>query len=160
MSTISFSTALDSDSDWIFELKKTVQRASPFTEGKVWDEQHQKHLHEQEWQQVKPTLVTCNDQRAGSYHLVPTAYGYYLSRLCILPEFQQQGYAETVLAEILKKMDDEMAECRLYILQGDPVAVLFKKFGFMPYASEAHYVYMRRKPSRYYPRQNGTSVIQ
>ncbi len=141
---LAFSLAEDADYEWAYHLKVAAEKA--YIEAVFgWEEAVQREFHAKEWHQEKPTIISLENAKIGTYLLQRRDYGYYFARFFILPEFQGRGIGSSVLSSVTKKLDHERAVCRLGHLQSNPrVSELYKRFGFVTCKEDSAFVYMRR----------------
>lgn len=138
-----YSTRLSDDQDYqfLFELKKASEyQVIDAVFG--WDEAEQREIHQQEWQQARPTIIELNGQRVGSYLVQPNSEYWYFGRFFILPTAQGQGIGTQILHDVINDAAKAEMPLRLCYLQGNRVGALYQRLGFKQLSEDQHFVYM------------------
>ncbi|RXJ73208.1 GNAT family N-acetyltransferase [Veronia nyctiphanis] len=135
--------ALDGDYDFLFELKKAAEYdAVKAVFG--WDENIQREIHADEWEEARPNIIEVDGNRVGSFLLLDKGDHFYFCRFFLMPKLQGKGLGSRVLNDCLRQADDERKPVRLCYLQGHHVGKLYHKFGFSRCSEDAQFVYMER----------------
>ena len=95
---MTFSTRLaqNSDFDFLFELKKAAEFElikSVFG----WDEEFQRKMHKNEWNEARPSIVEISEEAVGSYLLQDKGDHFYFCRFFLLPAFHGKGIGSQIL---------------------------------------------------------------
>ena len=140
-----FSTrsAKDSDFEFLFELKKAAE-FEPIKAVFGWDDKIQREMHQDEWDEEKPTIIEMSGEAIGSYLLQNKGDHFYFCRFFLLPSFHGKGIGSQVLSQCLKFADSENKPVKLCYLQGNRVGGLYRKFGFQVTSEDAQFVHMNR----------------
>ena len=88
--------ARDSDFEFLFELKKAAEFElikSVFG----WDEEFQRNMHENEWNEAQPKIVEISGEAVGSYLLQDIGDHFYFCRFFLLPAFHGKGIGSQIL---------------------------------------------------------------
>ncbi|MFD2178333.1 acetyltransferase [Veronia pacifica] len=107
-----------------------------------WDEELQRTIHLDDWEQGKPNIISIDGQKVGSYLLLDKGEYFYFCRFFLLPEFQGRGIGSKILSECLTLAGLKNKPVRLCFLQGNKVERLYRKFGFNVYGEDKQFVYM------------------
>ncbi|HIF9172729.1 TPA: GNAT family N-acetyltransferase [Photobacterium damselae] len=135
--------AIDSDYDFLFDLKKAAEYG-PINAVFGWDEELQRKMHRDEWNEDKPVVIEINGIRAGSYLVQLHSDHVYFGRFFLLPEFQGNGIGSKVLNELTDFADENKLAIKLCYLQGNRVGALYDRFDFDVVSQDAQYVNMIR----------------
>lgn len=133
--------SVDQDYQFLFELKKASEyQVIDSIFG--WDEQTQKEIHRQEWQQARPIIVEIDGVRVGSF-LVQTHIEYwYFGRFFLLPTVQGKGIGTKILSDVIANAAQAQMPLRLCYLQGNRVGELYRRLVFKQVSQDQHFVYM------------------
>ncbi|NOH31751.1 GNAT family N-acetyltransferase [Vibrio mediterranei] len=137
--TYSERAARSNDFDFLFELKKAAEYEA-VSRVFGWDESLQRHLHEVEWSQAKPTIIEIDGKRIGSYLLKPQDGGYYFGRFFLLPDYQGKGIGSAVIKDCIGKAKSQ--PITLCYLVGNQVHSLYERHGFRVTHQDEHFVHM------------------
>ncbi|MGF1778927.1 GNAT family N-acetyltransferase [Vibrio nomapromontoriensis] len=134
----------DEDFEFLYALKKAAEYDA-VCRVFGWNEKTQRRFHQQEWNEAKPVVVLCNDQKVGSYLFMPDEDGYYFGRFFLLPHVQGYGIGSTILKRCLAKAAGKTVSLRY--LKGNRVHRLYDRHGFQVTKSDKHFVHMQYKSS-------------
>jgi len=137
--------ARDSDFEFLFELKKAAEFElikSVFG----WDEEFQRNMHENEWNEAQPRIVEISGEAVGSYLLQDIGDHFYFCRFFLLPAFHGKGIGSQILNQCLELADSEQKLVKLCYLKGSRVGSLYQRFGFQITAEDTQFVHMERIP--------------
>ena len=142
---MTFSTRLaqNSDFEFLFELKKAAEFElikSVFG----WDEEFQRKMHKNEWNEARPSIVEISEEAVGSYLLQDKGDHFYFCRFFLLPAFHGKGIGSQILNQCLAFADEQQKPIKLSYLQGSRVGRLYRRFGFEVVAEDAQFVHMER----------------
>nr|WP_114764385.1 GNAT family N-acetyltransferase [Vibrio rhodolitus] len=135
--------ALESDFEFLFELKKAAEKG-PIEQVFGWDENVQWQMHQEEWDEAKPSIITHNGQAIGSYLVQQNSDDIYFGRFFILPQYQGQGIGSAIMREIITLSQRMRLPIRLLYLQGNRVGELYCRHGFEVTSETEQFVYMQR----------------
>lgn len=143
--TLHYSTrpAQEHDFEFLYQLKK----AAEFDAVKAvfgWDEKIQQEIHQQEWQQAKPTIIEIDGRAVGSYLLEQHSDHLYVGRFFLLPELHGKGVGSQVLKQVITEAQMLNLPIKLCYLQGNRVGSLYERFGFKRISHNEQFVFMRR----------------
>ncbi|MGL1931321.1 MAG: GNAT family N-acetyltransferase [Desulfotalea sp.] len=133
--------AENNDYDFLFQLRKSAL----YELVKVvfgWDEEIQKMIHRQEWEDVKPAIIEINGTKIGSYLVVVNSEYLYFGRFYLLPEFQGKGIGSRVLKNVFTRAEQEKLPIKLCYLQGNKVGSWYARHGFRIISEDAEFVHM------------------
>lgn len=144
MKAITHRLATIEDYEFLLEVKKQA-------EGEVveavfgWDDDVQRRIHQEEWEDAIPQVIELDGERIGSFLLQKYDDHYYFRRFFVLPECQGKGIGSSILHACLDKADSEGFPVKLSYLQGNRVSALYQRFGFKYVNEDEHFVYMERR---------------
>ncbi|USH05211.1 GNAT family N-acetyltransferase [Grimontia kaedaensis] len=144
MKVITHRLATIEDYEFLLEVKKQA-------EGKVveavfgWDDDVQRRIHQEEWEDAIPQVIELDGKRIGSFLLQKYDDHYYFRRFFVWPECQGKGIGSSILHACLDKADSEGLPVKLSYLQGNRVSLLYQRFGFKYVNEDEHFVYMERR---------------
>lgn len=131
----------NSDYEFLFKLKKSAEY-EPIKVVFGWDENAQREIHLNEWEEEKPTIIEIDGVAVGSY-LVQTHSEYlYFGRFFLLPEYQGKGIGSKVLKTVIELADLKSLPIKLCYLQGNRVGQLYKRLGFSVIGQDEQFVHM------------------
>jgi len=133
------------DKAFLFELKKAAE-FGPINAIFGWDDDIQQQLHQQEWAEEKPTIITLSGHAVGSYLLQNNADHFYFCRFFLLPNCQGKGIGSEVLTRCITVAEHARKPIKLCYLQGNRVGALYRRFGFQVTSEDKQFVYMHRLP--------------
>ncbi len=128
------------DFEFLFGLKKAAEYDA-VSRVFGWDEALQRQLHEQEWNEAKPTVIELDGKRIGSYLFEAQGDGYYFGRFFLLPEYQGMGIGSAVMKACIARSGSKTIH--LCYLIGNQVHSLYERFGFKVVSQDEHFAYMR-----------------
>ncbi|EJE8515984.1 GNAT family N-acetyltransferase [Vibrio sp. Vb2110] len=130
-----------SDYEFLFELKKSAE-FEPIQAVFGWDENVQREIHRNEWDEEKPTIIEVDGVAVGSY-LVQLHSGYlYFGRFFLLPNYQAKGIGSLVLKAVIELANQKSLPIKLCYLQANRVGQLYKRLGFEITGQDEQFVHM------------------
>ncbi|UUM32214.1 GNAT family N-acetyltransferase [Vibrio japonicus] len=133
--------AIDEDYEFLFELKK-VAEYEPVKAVFGWDENVQKEIHRNEWNEAKPTIIEIEGAPVGSYLVQVHPEHLYFGRFFLLPACQGKGIGSQVLKTVIQLANEKSLSIQLCYLQGNRVGQLYKRFGFEVTKQDEQFVHM------------------
>ncbi|MEJ2763458.1 GNAT family N-acetyltransferase [Photobacterium sp. MCCC 1A19761] len=143
--TLTTRDATAADFEFLYQLKKSAEYDAVHTVF-GWHEATQRAIHQQEWDEARPTLIEVNQEPAGSILFEHHGEHWYLGRFFLLPSFHGLGIGSQILTQLLQPADEQCLPVHLCYLQGNRVSSLYRRFGFVPIREDNHFVYMIRPP--------------
>lgn len=131
------------DFEFLFELKKAAEYL-PIKAVFGWDETIQREIHQQEWDEVKPTIIEVNHQRVGSYLVQYHEDHIYFGRFFLLPEMQGKGIGSAILKHVIEEAKQLELPTKLVYLQGNRVGELYARMGFEITSQDHQFVRMTK----------------
>ena len=140
-----FSTrpAKTDDYEFLFELKKAAEY-EPIKSVFGWDEAIQREIHQQEWDEIRPTMIEIDGERVGSYLVQHNEDHLYFGRFFLLPKAQGQGIGSQILQGVIEQSQQQGLPIRLIYLQGNRVGELYQRMGFVITSQDHQFVWMDR----------------
>ncbi|MBW3695387.1 N-acetyltransferase [Vibrio sp. T187] len=137
--------AQESDYEFLFHLKKAAEYdAIKAVFG--WDEPTQWCIHQQEWQEERPTIIECDDQPIGSFLLQRFDTHLYFGRFFLLPDFHGQGVGSGILQNVIEQSETAQLDIKLCYLVGNRVGSLYQRYGFEVTSQDSQFIHMLRQP--------------
>ncbi|ELA9866664.1 TPA: GNAT family N-acetyltransferase [Vibrio parahaemolyticus] len=133
--------AIDEEYEFLFELKKAAEY-EPVKAIFGWDENVQKEIHRNEWNEAKPTIIEIDGDPAGSYLVQNHPDHLYFGRFFLLPHYQGKGIGSQVLKTVIQLANEKSLPIQLCYLQGNRVGQLYKRFGFEVTRQDEQFVHM------------------
>ncbi|EJC6798638.1 GNAT family N-acetyltransferase [Vibrio parahaemolyticus] len=133
--------AIDEDYEFLFELKKAAEY-EPVKAVFGWDENVQKEIHRNEWNEAKPTIIEIEGAPVGSYLVQNHPDHLYFGRFFLLPACQGKGIGSQVLKTVIQLANEKSLSIQLCYLQGNRVGQLYKRFGFEVTKQDEQFVHM------------------
>ncbi len=133
--------AIDEDYEFLFELKKTAEY-EPIKAVFGWDENVQKEIHRNEWNEAKPTIIEIDGDPVGSYLVQAHPEHLYFGRFFLLPHCQGKGIGSQVLKTVIQLANEKSLPIQLCYLQGNRVGQLYKRLGFEVTRQDEQFVHM------------------
>ncbi|HCG5249764.1 TPA: GNAT family N-acetyltransferase [Vibrio parahaemolyticus] len=133
--------AIDEDYEFLFELKKAAEY-EPVKAVFGWDENVQKEIHRNEWNEAKPTIIEIEGASVGSYLVQAHPEHLYFGRFFLLPACQGKGIGSQVLKTVIQLANEKSLSIQLRYLQGNRVGQLYKRFGFEVTKQDEQFVHM------------------
>ncbi|HCE1840212.1 GNAT family N-acetyltransferase [Vibrio parahaemolyticus] len=133
--------AIDEDYEFLFELKKAAEY-EPVKAVFGWDENVQKEIHRNEWNEAKPTIIEIEGAPVGSYLVQAYPEHLYFGRFFLLPACQGKGIGSQVLKTVIQLANEKSLSIQLCYLQGNRVGQLYKRFGFEVTKQDEQFVHM------------------
>ncbi|EGQ7814867.1 GNAT family N-acetyltransferase [Vibrio parahaemolyticus] len=137
--------AIDEDYEFLFELKKAAEY-EPVKAVFGWEENVQKEIHRNEWNEAKPTIIEMEGAPVGSYLVRAHPEHLYFGRFFLLPACQGKGIGSQVLKTVIQLANEKSLPIQLCYLQGNRVGQLYERFGFEVTSQDEQFVHML-KPS-------------
>tara|TARA_Y100001956_G_C4127842_1_gene191320 strand:- start:2371 stop:2817 length:447 start_codon:yes stop_codon:yes gene_type:complete len=135
--------AKERDFDFLYQLKKAAEHdAIKAVFG--WDEKVQREIHQQEWQQAKPTIIEVEGQPVGSFLVEQHNDHLYFGRFFLLPELHGEGVGSQVLNQLITDAQKLNLPIKLCYLQGNRVGSLYERFGFKRISHNQQFIFMQR----------------
>ncbi|MBA5762968.1 GNAT family N-acetyltransferase [Vibrio sp. 404] len=135
--------AVEADYEFLFELKKAAEKG-PIEQVFGWNEAIQKQIHQQEWDEGRPTILLVENQPIGSYLIQVRSKDLHFARFFILPEFQGNGIGSAILQQVITQSESLALPVTLSYLQGNRVGELYQRHGFIITSETKQFVYMQR----------------
>lgn len=141
------SAAEASDFEFAFDAKRRA--LGPHIVSRWgWDEELQHRVHQQRWSERPWFIISVESRRVGTVSIERGSEFIRFGEFYVLPEFQGQGVGTSVLASTTAEADSKRLPIRLEYLKWNPVASLYRRFGFEVTAeNDTHYFLVR------FPRQ-------
>ncbi len=133
--------AENSDYEFLFELKKSAE-FEPIKAVFGWDENVQRDIHRDEWNEGKPTIIEVDGFAVGSYLVQFHSEYLYFGRFFLLPQYQGKGIGSQVLKDVIEIASQKSLTIKLCYLQGNRVGQLYKRFGFEVSGQDEQFVHM------------------
>ncbi len=133
--------AENSDYEFLFELKKSAE-FEPIKAVFGWNENIQRKIHREEWDEEKPFIIEVDGVAVGSYLVQFHAEHLYFCRFFLLPKYQGRGIGSQVLKTVIELANQKSLPIKLSYLQGNRVGQLYKRFGFEITGQDKEFVYM------------------
>ncbi|HCG7304767.1 TPA: GNAT family N-acetyltransferase [Vibrio parahaemolyticus] len=133
--------AIDEDYEFLFELKKAAEY-EPVKAVFGWDENVQKEIHRNEWNEAKPTIIEIEGAPVGSYLVQTHPEHLYFGRFFLLPHCQGKGIGSQVLKTVIQLANEKSLPIQLCYLQGNRVGQLYKRLGFEVTRQDEQFVHM------------------
>ena len=134
-------SAEKNDYDFLFQLRKLALYES-IKAVFGWNEEIQKVICRQEWEEAKPTIIEINDTRIGSYLVQLNPDHLYFGRFYLLPAYQRRGIGNRILKNVFTLAEREKRPIKLCYLQGNRVGGLYTRLGFKVISEDAEFVHM------------------
>ncbi|NOH98877.1 GNAT family N-acetyltransferase [Vibrio sp. 99-70-13A1] len=131
----------NSDYEFLFKLKKSAEY-EPIKAVFGWDENVQREIHSNEWEEEKPTIIEVDGVAVGSYLVQAHSEYLYFGRFFLLPEYQDKGIGSQVLKTVIELADLKSLPIKLCYLQGNRVGQLYKRLGFSVVGQDEQFVHM------------------
>jgi len=109
-----------------------------------WVDKVQWDIHQDEWNEVKPSIIQCCGVAIGRFLLQDKGHYIYFGRFFLLPAFQGKGIGSQLLGELLDGVDTQNKSVKLSYLQDNRVANLYKKFALKIVSEDDEFVHMLR----------------
>jgi GNAT superfamily N-acetyltransferase len=135
--------AQESDFEFAFHAKRDV--LGPHIASRWgWDEELQRKMHQQRWSERPWFIIAVQGRRVGTVSIEHGTEFIRFGEFYILPEFQGQGLGTNVLACTIAVADAKRLPVKLEYLKWNPVASLYRRFGFeVTTENETHYFVVR-----------------
>ncbi|HHK8526379.1 TPA: GNAT family N-acetyltransferase [Vibrio parahaemolyticus] len=133
--------AIDEDYEFLFELKKAAEY-EPVKAVFGWEENVQKEIHRNEWNEAKPTIIEMEGAPVGSYLVQAHSEHLYFGRFFLLPACQGKGIGSQVLKTVIQLANEKSLPIQLCYLQGNRVGQLYERFGFEVTSQDEQFVHM------------------
>ena len=133
----------NSDYEFLFGLKKSAE-FEPIKAVFGWDENVQREIHRNEWNEEKPTIIEVNGIAVGSYLVQFHADHLYFCRFFLLPQYQGRGIGSQVLKGVIEIATQKLLPIKLCYLQGNRVGQLYKRLGFEVIGQDEQFVHMHK----------------
>lgn len=133
----------NSDYEFLFGLKKSAE-FEPIKAVFGWDENVQRDIHRNEWNEEKPTIIEVDGIAVGSYLVQLHADYLYFGRFFLLPQYQGKGIGSHVLKRVIDIAAQKSLPIQLCYLQGNRVGQLYKRLGFEVTGQDKQFVHMHK----------------
>ncbi|WP_274008796.1 GNAT family N-acetyltransferase [Vibrio parahaemolyticus] len=133
--------AIDEDYEFLFELKKAAEY-EPVKAVFGWEENVQKEIHRNEWNEAKPTIIEMEGAPVGSYLVQAHSEHLYFGRFFLVPACQGKGIGSQVLKTVIQLANEKSLPIQLCYLQGNRVGQLYERFGFEVTSQDEQFVHM------------------
>lgn len=138
-------TKNDEDFAFSFEVKRAA--LGPYiVERWGWDEDFQKRMHAERFQEKPLFGIDCSGQRIGTLSLMPVDDYLRFGEFYLWPDQQGKGIGSRVLEHCIALADQEGRSLRLEYLKWNPVGRLYERYGFKVIGDSDIHWYMERKP--------------
>ncbi len=137
--SLTFRQSTPEDRDFLWSLK--VQSMGPYIEKIFgWDESVQLKFFNNGFMPEKISIVRYKEQDAGMYELEELQDSWLLSRIEILPDFQNRGIGCRVLERIIVETGFSGKPLKLQVFKINPARNLYERLGFKIYGeTDNHY---------------------
>ncbi|MCS0307812.1 GNAT family N-acetyltransferase [Vibrio diabolicus] len=133
--------AKSSDYEFLFELKKSAE-FEPIKAVFGWDENVQREIHRNEWEEEKPTIIEVDGVAVGSYLVQLHSEHLYFGRFFLLPKYQGKGIGSQIVKTVIALANRKSLPIKLCYLQGNRVGQLYKRLGFEVIGQDEQFVHM------------------
>ncbi|MDQ6815212.1 MAG: GNAT family N-acetyltransferase [Bacteroidota bacterium] len=136
--------ATEADSEFVYQLKKTVLKEYVEKTWQQWDEAFQKRFHKENYSVTNTRIIKIDRNAIGTIDLKEGETSIFVSGLYILPEFQSKGIGSAILEQLLERAKLQMKILELEVLRVNINAQRFYKrlgFAFTGKDNEKYFLY-------------------
>jgi GNAT superfamily N-acetyltransferase len=131
MSMLTRRQATESDSQLIYDMTRTCMREYVVQTWGKWDEADQRKRFEDATPVQEHCILEVEGTPAGCFWTIRRPAELVLSRLYVLPAFQNRGIGTQFLRELLAEADQAGVPVRLGVLRVNPARRLYARHGFV-----------------------------
>lgn len=95
---------------------------------------------------MEESVVLVDGASAGRIYVARSRHEIRLVDISLLPEFRGRRIGSALLASLQEESANAGLPLRLHVLQGNPAAGLYRRFGFQPGVVEGIYLAMEWQP--------------
>ena len=120
-----------------------------------WDEDLQKHIHQQQFRERRVLRIVFHGQAIGTVALTQQPDYIRFDDFYLLPAYQGEGLGSRILEHCLAVADGYRIPIRLQHLKWNPVGSLYRRHGFRVIGETESQFVMERQPNETSPFRRG-----
>lgn len=126
---VSFKSAVESDFDYFYDLRKRTMTEHFSRVGKTWGDEELTR-HREVFDRKKLTMISLRGTIVGFVNVSSSKHEVLISHFCIEPDQQGSGLGSYVLKCVINEAARERKSIKLDILKKNKALKLYKRFGF------------------------------
>ncbi len=127
---VQFRLTTQADEAFAFHVRETTMRDYVLETWGVWNAVEARAQINEDILSSRSKIIVIDGQDAGLLRVDDFDLHIHLDQLFILPEFQNQGFGQVILEQILEKSQSMGLPLRLWVLRVNPAREFYERLGF------------------------------